>query len=270
MNNTINSKPLVSLIIACYKQASYLEKILISLLKQSFKEFEIIIADDGSGKELSDVINIYTDKYKYPVKHVWHEDIGFRKTIIVNQAVRNSNSDYLVFIDGDCILHHRFIERHYKRRKLRQVLSGRRIMFNEELTGKLTNEKVYNLEFEMKKFWWKNCDPKDRNRGLYLPFIYKIVNLSSRKYWTFGSNFSIHKQDFIDVNGYEENITGRGLEDINLSERLELKGYRIMKLTNEALQYHLFHKSGPVPHSKEEMELIIHPANYYAVKGINN
>jgi hypothetical protein len=143
-------------------------------------------------------------------------------------------------------------------------------MFDQELTDKLTNEKVYNLEFERYKFWWSNCEPKDRNRGLYLPYIYKIVNMSSKQYWTFGSNFSIHKQDFIDVNGYEENIIGRGLEDINLSQRFKIKGYRIMKLTNEAIQYHLFHKSGTVPHSKESMELIINPKNFYAVKGINN
>jgi glycosyltransferase involved in cell wall biosynthesis len=270
MNNSTNSKPLVSLIIACYNQAPYLEKIFISLLNQSFKDFEIVIADDGSGKELADVIKKYTDKFKNPIQHVWHEDNGFRKTIIANEAVRKSNADYLIFIDGDCILHHKFIERHFVRRKTGQVLSGRRIMFDQELTAKLTNDKVYNLEYESFKFWWKNCEPKDRNRGLYLPFIYKIVNLSSKQYWTFGSNFSLHKQDFIEVNGYEENITGRGLEDINLSQRFKLKGYRIRKITNEALQYHLFHKSGPVPHSDESKEIIINPINYYAVKGINN
>ena len=260
--------PKVSLIIACYNQADYLEKILFSLLNQSFAQFEIVIADDGSGPQLAKVIEDFKSKFKYPIQHVWHKDAGFRKTIIVNSAVKSSKSDYLVFIDGDCILHHQFIARHYMRRKKGVVLSGRRVMLDEEISKSLSAEQITKSLFEKPWFWWKHSAPEERNRGFYLPFLFHIVNFPGRDYYAFGSNFSIHKTDFFEVNGYDESIIGRGLEDINLSQRFKLKGYKTKRLSNEALQYHLFHKSDPVPHSKEDEEIIIHPEHFFAEQGI--
>src|SRR5665647_2991739 len=121
----INNNPKASIIIACYNQFDYLEKVLYSLLNQTFTDFEIIIAEDGSSEEIQKLVLDFSSKFKHPIQHARHEDNGFRKTIIVNQAVRISKSEYLIFIDGDCILHHQFISRHYKRRKTGTVLSGR-------------------------------------------------------------------------------------------------------------------------------------------------
>jgi glycosyltransferase involved in cell wall biosynthesis len=260
--------PKASLIIACYKQYDFLEKVLYSLLNQSFQDFEIVLADDGSGPEMGSLVDRFKGQFKHPIQHVWHEDIGFRKTIIVNQAVVKSKSNYLVFIDGDCVLHHKFIERHYKRKENGVVLSGRRIMLSQDLTEGLAIEAIQNRSIEKRTFWWNHSEPKERKRGFYLPFCYSLLNAISKDYWAFGSNFSLHKADLLAINGYDEGIVGRGLEDINLSQRFKLKGYKIKRLTYEALQYHLFHKSGPVPHSEAETEQIINPKDAYAAKGI--
>lgn len=264
----ITDTPKVSLIIACYNQADYLEKILYSLLNQSFTQFEIIIADDGSEPVLAKVIEKFNSKFKYPIQHVWHEDSGFRKTIIVNGAVKKSKSDYLIFIDGDCMVHHQFISRHYLRRKNGVVLSGRRVMLDEEISKSISVDQIKKSLYEKPSFWWKHCEHAERKRGFYLPFLFHIGNFPGRDYWAFGSNFSLHKNDFIEVNGYDESIIGRGLEDINLSQRFKLKGYRTIRLSNEAIQYHLFHRSEPVPHSKEDEEIIIHPKHFFAENGI--
>jgi glycosyltransferase involved in cell wall biosynthesis len=261
--------PKVSIIIACYNHVDYLEKVFYSLLNQKFSDFEIVIADDGSGPEIAKLVEDFSVRFKYPIQHIWHEDIGFRKTIIVNSAVRESRSDYLIFIDGDCILHHKFILRHYLRRRSGIVLSGRRIMLNEVRCKSITIEMVKNRAFENLSFWWKDSRFKELKRGLYLPFIFHFINFIGKDYWAFGSNFSIHKSDFISVNGYDESIIGRGLEDINLSQRFKLKGYKTWRLTYEAIQYHLFHNSGPIPHSREEENSIIYPKTFYAQKGIS-
>jgi glycosyltransferase involved in cell wall biosynthesis len=261
-------KPKVSLIIACYKQLGPLEKVLHSLTNQSFQDFEILLADDGTGVDMADLAKRFSSKFKYTIQHVCHEDIGFRKTIIVNQAIRLSQADYLVFIDGDCVLHHKFIERHYKRRQNRVVLSGRRIMLDEKLTEQLTLEDIISKKIEKPSFWWRNSEPKERKRGFYLPFIYHAIHLFAKDYWAFGSNFSLHKADLLAINGYDETIIGRGLEDINLSQRFKLQGFKIKRLTYEALQYHLFHKSGPVPHHGAEADRIIYPTQAYAEQGI--
>ena len=266
----MNSKiPKISIIIACYNHADFLEKVFHSLLNQTYRDFEVIIADDGSDSEIIELVHNFSNRFYYPIQHVWHENEGFRKTIIVNKAIRTSRSDYLIFIDGDCILHHKFISRHYKRRKKGTVLSGRRIMLNEVSTESITVEDIKSLTFEKSSKWWKHYKFKEWKRGLYLPFIFHFLNLSGKNYWAFGSNFSLYKSDLLNVNGYDENIIGRGLEDINLTQRFKLKGYRIKRLTYEALQYHLFHTSNPIPHSKKDEEKISNPKYFYASKGIN-
>jgi glycosyltransferase involved in cell wall biosynthesis len=139
MNNQRAStgKPLLSLIIAVYKQPMFLELVLQSCLRQTFTDFEIIIADDGSGDEIREVIGRYSGLFTYPVVHCWHEDEGFRKTIIVNRAVVISNAEYIVFIDGDCILHRKFLENHWKYKKRNLILAGRRVRLDNVITKKM-------------------------------------------------------------------------------------------------------------------------------------
>ncbi len=156
-----------------------------------------------------------------------------------------------------------------KRRKLGIVLSGRRMMLSAFLSQSITIELIMNKTFEKPSFWWKYFTFKERKRGFYFPFIFHIINSVAKDYWAFGSNFSLHKSDFIDINGYNEDIIGRGLEDINLSQRFKLKGYKTNRLTYEALQYHLFHNSGPIPHTGEDVTTIVYPQNFYAENGIN-
>jgi len=264
----INNNPKVSIIIACYNQFDYLEKVLYSLLNQTFTDFEIIIAEDGASEDIQKIVLDFTNRFKHPIQHACHEDNGFRKTIIVNQAVRMSKSDYLIFIDGDCILHHKFIARHFKRKKLGTVLSGRRMMLSEVLSRSITDNLIRKKTFEKPSFWWNYFSFKERKRGFYFPFIFKIINSVAKDYWAFGSNFSLHKSDFVDINGYNEDIIGRGLEDINLSQRFKLKGFKTRRVTYEALQYHLFHNSDPMPHSGEEVSNITSPKSFFAENGI--
>lgn len=263
----MTKKPKASLIIACYKHTDYLEKILYSLLNQTFKHFEIIIAEDGENAAMLEVTGKFNGKFEFPITHLQHEDKGFRKTIIVNAAALASSSDYLIFIDGDCILHHEFIGRHYKRRERGVVLAGRRIMLNENTTKNLNINDIKNRSFEKQSYLTKEYTIKERKRGLYIPFIYHLLNQFVKHYYAYGSNFSVHKDDFLAVNGYDETIIGRGLEDVNLTERFKLKKFRIKRLTYEAIQFHLHHSSDPVPHSPEIEYIISNPTNFYAENG---
>ena len=162
-----------------------------------------------------------------------------------------ANGEYLVFIDGDCFLHHRFIERHLSRRERKQALSGRRVMLREALTNKLDSEQVKTGAFEKIGFWWNDCNENTRQNGLYFPLLFVIKNRFRDDYSILGSNFSLYKCDFEAVNGYDERIIGRGLEDDNLRARLINSGIKIRSVANEAIQYHCFHTSDPIPHSPE-------------------
>lgn len=102
----------ISVIVATYNWPAALELCLQSLKNQSFRDFEILIADDGSKEETRELIQKCIEEFPVKISHLWHEDMGCRKTIIGNQAIQTSTGKYLVFLDGDCIVQPDFLERH--------------------------------------------------------------------------------------------------------------------------------------------------------------
>ena len=106
------ANPETSVIISFYNKINYLKLVLAGFVNQSSKNFEIIIADDGSERQVVSELEQHSVYLPFQIKHVWHEDKGFRKNKILNRAVAASNSDYLIFVDGDCIPHKKFVEDH--------------------------------------------------------------------------------------------------------------------------------------------------------------
>jgi len=246
-----SDSPSLSLVVAVYNRADVLELVFLSLLKQTFRDFEVVVADDGSGPEIAALLDRYRAEFDWPLVHEWHEDDGFRKTIVVNRAVTRASADYLVFADGDCILHRRFLERHHKRRHKGRVLTGRRVMLDGELTERLRSEDVRSGRIERPWFWLGHCGRNDCKHGVYMPFVFSPRNRRPRNYEILGSNFSLHKDEFVRVNGYDERIVGRGLEDNNLCTRLINGGAEVKSIAFEAVQYHCFHRADAMPHSEE-------------------
>jgi glycosyltransferase involved in cell wall biosynthesis len=261
-------RPLVSLIIAVYNRPDFLEKIFLSLQNQTFTDFEIVVADDGSGPEIAELIRRYSPGMRWPALHVWHEDQGFRKTVIANKAVAAARADYLVFIDGDCILHRRFLESHFRHRARGVALAGRRVTLDRHITEKITNDDVASGRLEKPWFWWNHCERSERKHGLYAPLLQPFSNLKKKGYSMYGSNFSLFREEFYSVNGYDEGIIGRGVEDDNLRARLKLSGEVVRSIPRIALQYHLFHNADPVPHSKETILAYCFPKQAWADCGI--
>ncbi|MBN1757842.1 MAG: glycosyltransferase [Chitinispirillaceae bacterium] len=259
----------VSLIIAVYKKPDFLEKVFLSCANQTFRDFEIVVADDGSDNQIADVILNYRAVLPMPIRHVWHEDSGFRKTVIANEAVARASGEYLLFIDGDSVLHHRFVERHHRHRRKGTVLAGRRVMLTAEVTAALTNDDIRSRRIERPGFWWNGCLRRQRKHGFYIPGSFAIENTFKKRYWIIGANFSMFKENFAAINGYDETITGRGGEDINLTERVRLAEMPIRTITREALQYHLFHRSDPVPHDDAAFERLRNPAAAWAEQGLS-
>jgi glycosyltransferase involved in cell wall biosynthesis len=262
-------RPAISLVVATYEHPDFLEKILVSLQNQSFHDFEIVLADDGSGPEIAELVKRHSSRFLYPVRHVRHEHQGFRKTVIVNKAVRESTGAYLIFVDGDCVLHHRFIERHFANRRMKRILCGRRVMLDRPLTQSLTVEDVASKRIEKPSVWWRHCKKRDRKHGIFVPFSCTIENVFRTRYAILGCNFSLFRNDFLRVNGYDERIIGRGKEDNNLCARLGLKGLAMKTIVREAIQYHLHHEFDPVPHSEEAAREFCFPTDAWGEQGIS-
>jgi glycosyltransferase involved in cell wall biosynthesis len=262
------TRPALSLVIAVFQRPRILELVLQSLEDQTWSDFEVVLADDGSDETVAEVARNWSARRTYPLRHVWQERHGFRKTMIVNRAVQESAGDHLVFIDADCILHHRFLERHAVRRRPLQVLSGRRVMLDSELTGRLTIDDVRQRRIERPSFWWRHAKAHDRRNGIYAPALYGWRGGWSRSYAILGSNFSLGRDSFARVNGYDEGILGRGMEDINLGTRLLNAGCSIRSISQEAIQYHCHHDAEPMPHDAETIRRWRSTAETWTPRGL--
>lgn len=239
--------PKLSLIIAVYKNIPALDLILRGLQNQSFKDFEVIVAEDNDGVEMKIFIENAREQFFFPIKHISQPDNCFQKDKALNKSVAVAAADYLVFIDGDCIPHRHFLKAHFENRTEGYALFGRRVMLSEKLTNRLLviarNEansefNDQNLTFNIFTLIITRCKRIDCT--FYLPFLKnKIQNTTA----IWGCNWSIHKKHILDVNGFDEDYIKPGYgEDTDIEWRLFKTGIQLKKIKNKAIQYHLHHK----------------------------
>jgi glycosyltransferase involved in cell wall biosynthesis len=247
-----------SLIISFYNNVDYLKLIFAGLERQTLLDFEIIIADDGSSKDAVIEVENLSRKLLRPLKHLWQENLGFRKNKILNKAVQAASSDYLIFIDGDCIPHSHFIEEHYEHKKEGICFTGRRVNLSPKITSVLTekNVRLGYLENSYSSMIMDGLFGKsyDVEKGFYTSnrLIRNLLNLKKRG--ILGCNFSLCKSDLLKINGFDERYEGPSIgEDSDIQYRLELIGIKIKSLKYMAIQYHLYHEWQPRP--QENLDL---------------
>ena len=238
-----------TLIISVYKKIRELELILHALQKQSYsKKYEILIADDDSGKDMENFVSTYKEKSGLDIRLITQEDEGFRKNKILNEAIKSANSDYLIFIDGDCIPHYYFIEAHISNKKENIVLCGRRVILGKKITESIFDnfekKKSYNISFL--KLFLNSTRTKNASihieEGIFIKDYHTRNLLISKSNHLLGCNFSIPKNLIEKVNGFDEDYTGPGIgEDTDLEYRLRLIKTKFESLRNLAIVYHLYH-----------------------------
>lgn len=240
----------VSLIISVYKKIPELGFILDALKLQSIKEFEIIISDDGSGVKMKEYIEYRRKEFKIPYKHICHEDEGFRKNKILNQSVLASETDYLIFIDGDCIPHPEFIKEHNINRKGNTVLCGKRVMLGRNISDDLSPVMIKSRMFFMNSFTFFNDSlfggyhkTRYAEDSIYIKNKFLRKKILNRTAVLAGCNFSLPKDLLLKINGFDENFTGPGLgEDSDIERRLKLAGAELVSVRHLAIVYHIFHR----------------------------
>lgn len=230
----LRNQAYVSLIIAVYKRVDFLELVLMSVENQTFRHFEVIIAEDDQSDDIKEFIRRRGKSYSFPIIHTSHEDQGFRKNKSLNRAVMASKGEHLIFIDGDCILHKKFIEEHAKRFKPDTCLFGRRATLSINLTNKLSQERnIDGLSF-MSMLLTKTRHLED---GIYIPWL-----PSFRKFGVKGSNFSLGRELLFKINGFDEDFEKPyGGEDTDIERRLRLINIKFKCTKFKTIQYHLHH-----------------------------
>lgn len=223
----------IALLISTYNWPEALDLVLRSVVRQSRQPDEVLIADDGSDEQTAELIGDYAGRL--PIKHIWHEDQGFRKSIILNKAVRQVTSPYIIEIDGDIILHKHFITDHLKAAERGYFVQGSRAMIGERKSKEI-------LETKQMDFHALTAGIRGRFNAVRFPVfsnIFRTNPLSSQNIK--GCNLAFWREDYIKVNGYYNGFEGWGWEDYEFAERLINAGIRKKRLKWAAIGYHLFH-----------------------------
>jgi len=235
--------PKISVIITTYNRPDALKAVLRAFSNQTLKDFEVIVADDGSRLEtIRTVLDLQRD-LNYSLHHIWQADQGFRAATIRNKAAAHAKGEYLIFLDGDCIPRPTFLANHQRLAEKNYFVAGHRVLLNESFT-----EQVLDLQLVLQK--WRNKDwlfawlKKSCNK--FLPFFsipLGYFRKCSPKKWQGAKscNLGIWKKDFFSVNGFDESYTGWGYEDSDLVIRLIRAGIKRKEGRFSVPVIHLWH-----------------------------
>ncbi|WP_343703844.1 glycosyltransferase family 2 protein [Chitinophaga sp.] len=225
----------VGILVSTYNWPQALEVIFKSIMQQTHQPDEILIADDGSGAETAALIERYRSIFNIPLKHAWQEDAGFRKSTILNKAIKLAEADYIIEIDGDIVLHPAFIEDHVRHARRGIFVQGARTMISEHKTREILATGQPDINFF-------SSGISNRFNSVHLPSLSFLIRANSRSSENIkGCNLAFWKDDFIAINGYNNLFHGWGSEDYEFAARLINTGVLKRRLKLAAVCYHLHH-----------------------------
>ncbi len=239
----------VSVILSTYEAPAALELAIWGYASQTLGDFELLIADDGSGPATRDRIERLRRETGLELIHVWHEDDGFQKCRILNRALRRARGPYVLIGDGDCIPRRDFLEAHVRLARPGRFLSGGRVCLSREVGDSLTRaDVVEGLVFDAA--WLRARRAVQRTRDLlklgganiWAATLDRLT--PTRATWN-GHNSSAWRADLLAVNGFDERL-GYGGEDRELGERLRNHGLRPIQVRHRTVCVHPDHDRGYV------------------------
>jgi glycosyltransferase involved in cell wall biosynthesis len=233
----------IGVVITTYNSPDWLKNVLWGYEAQIQKDFVVIIADDGSGQPTRDVVDFFLQRNILRITHVWHEDKGFQKCQILNKAIAQTDCDYLIFTDGDCIPEPNFVGLHAGLAEPGKFLSGGYVKLSTPVSKKITESDIASGAVFDRQWLIANGQPKSHK-------LWKLINsrilkqllnaLTPTKATWNGMNSSTWTDAIKACNGFNEDMQYGGL-DRELGERLYNYGLKGKQVRYSVACLHLDH-----------------------------
>lgn len=238
------ARPSLTVVVSAYNQTDVLAKTLRGYELQTQPPDELLIADDGSGPATRHLIEAWMARAPFPTRHVWHPDDGFRKTVILNEALAGVGTDYVVFTDADCVPHPRFVADHRALAERGFWVQGRRCFVRERYVADFHPERMRLAS------WILRRRIRRAAKGVRLPR--PIVFRDMKQRGIIGCNLACWTADAVAVNGFDEAYSGWGIgEDSDFGSRLYHLGIPRKFVYGHAITFHLDHPMAPKTHLEE-------------------
>lgn len=264
----------IAVIVTTYNNPAALAAVLEGYLAQSDRDFEVLVADDGSTPDTAEVVKQYQARAEFSIHHIWQEDIGFRAAAIRNRALARTTAEYIVFTDGDCIPPTDFVARQRLLAEPGCFLSGNRLLLSQAFTGQVLKEKL-------PVHLWRFGDWLRAYRQGHISRLLPLLRLPdsafrkvSPRRWQGAKtcNLSAFRDDLLRVNGLDESYTGWGLEDSDLVVRLIRAGVINKSARFSAPVLHLWHREHDRSHLEENrlrLQQVLSATHTRALRGVD-
>ncbi|MDF2190577.1 glycosyltransferase family 2 protein [Paraflavitalea sp. CAU 1676] len=225
----------VGILISTYNWPGALKTLLQSILRQTRVPDEILIADDGSTVATRKLIDWFRPLFKVPITYAWQEDKGFRKSLILNKVMKEATADYIIQVDGDIVLHPRFVEDHLQTRRESMFVQGSRVILTPATTANVLAGSVEHLHCLSRGV-------SNRFNAIRLPALSPMIRSNPYSSANIKAcNLAFWRKDYIAINGYDNDFQGWGWEDCEFAARLINAGVLKRRLKLAAICYHLHH-----------------------------
>ena len=237
--------PRIGVIVSTYERPSALAAVLASLSEQTYRRFEVVVADDGSGPSTRQLVEQFAGAGRLSLRHVWQEDRGWRLSAVRNLAIAALETDYLIFIDGDCVVRSNFVTRHAHLAERGWFVRGNRVLLGPDLTEQalVADPGIHRWN----RIRWLGQRLRGRMDRFTPLFSFPLGGLRKLSPGTLtgvaGYNLAVWRDDAIAINGFDESYEGWGSEDVDFAMRLSLHGVRRKDGRLAVPVLHLWHPS---------------------------
>lgn len=235
---------LISVIVTTYNRDDALVAVLRSLARQSDRDFEVVVADDGSGPATAALVESWQARVGHRIVHVWHEDNGFRAAEIRNRAVLAARGAYCVFLDGDCIVRPGFVAAHRRLAERGWFVSGNRVLLSPALTGRVLREELTPEDWPFARWMAERLRGGVNRLAALLSLPLGPLRRLRKGAWegVRSCNLAVWRADLDRVDGFDADYSGWGKEDSDIVVRLLHAGVRRKDGNFATGVIHLWHK----------------------------
>jgi len=240
----MSAKPLISVVLTTYNRSDALAVVLAALQRQTDKDFEVVIADDGSQPAHRARIRETANRCSFALAYVWHPDVGFTVARARNLGVAQSRGSYLILLDGDCVPDVDFIAQHRRLMQTGFLVNGSRCLLSPDFTQRVLGGSV-DIVGRSWQYWlqqWRTGYASKIAPRLRVPDVGMRIESDFRWHGIRSCNMGLWRSDFEVVNGFDSSFQGWGHEDADLVLRMFHAGIRRKNGCFATEVFHLWHE----------------------------